>query len=196
MTGPKPKLNNGRIAIQYVTGSNLVHHCNLDVDIIDPTGSPPYSIRALDTTPVLWSVAAVEFVTLAKALYGSDSSFQTATLYDYSAGIYNPIDFDTLGVLGTATGATTLAQETTFVYRDANRNLDKIVFLETVAVGVDRNAIAGLTGAELAFVNDTLTFTSGHIGYWYQSKDAVFLLRFLARTKSYNRRLRRKLGLG
>lgn len=195
MTGPRPKTNNGRLAIQYVTGSGLTHRCNLDVQIDNPDAGAPYSLVQLEDLPILWSDAATQFTTLAKALFAADASLQIAELYRYNAGVYIQLDVFSIGVLGTNGATSTKAQEETFVFYDAAHHLDKIVFLETGYTGVDHNALAGLAVAEAAFVTDVLDQAGGHIGAWYESKGGVGLARFLARTKTYNRRLRRKEGL-
>lgn len=196
MTGPHPKLNNGRISLEYICGSGKKHRCNLDVTLANPGGSPSELVANLGTTPVLFTDAVDMFVLLAKALMGTDATFQTAYTYHVSGGAFIQDDIYSVGVVGTAAGLSTAAGEYTLVFRDSDHNLDKIVLLETHFSGVDRNAFGGMSVAEQALVTDVLDVTTGHIGNWYQSKEAHIIWTFIARTKSYNKKLRRQEGLG
>lgn len=195
MAGPRPKTNNGTVQLSYQSGTLLTHKCNLDVTINNPGGPSPLLLTTASAGSVDWRVATAAALPLIQDLFGTDAGGFAWTLFHFTGGTLIPIDSYAPGGLGTS-GLTQAAEESTFFFYDTFRRADKIVFLETRFPGPNRSLLAGLAPAESAFVTDVLDQTSPHIGSWYQSKSGAQTPTFLARTRSYNRRLRRKLGLG
>lgn len=194
MTGPKPKLNNGRIQIAYNSDGSSPHECNLDVHISNPSGPAPFLLAEQTGGTVLWTDAVDQFVALMKAFFRSTGTIQNATLSKYVSGVYQPVDTYSIGVAGTSSNTQVPASEATIVFRDAAYNLDKIVLLEGT-FGVPFHTAYGLLfPAAQALVDDVLNQAAGHVGTWYQSKSAQPIQSFLFWTHTLNKRLRRVHG--
>jgi len=194
MTGPKPTLVNGRIALQYSESSIGTHACNLDVDITSPTLGGPNTLDLFGGGVLSWTDAVDEFVLKAKPLFDSSVTLTQSILYHFVSGAYQPLESYSVGVAGTGSGGVSTATQETYVFRDAQYNADKIVFFEQGSSVPLHLNYGGLGSSRKAFVDSVLAVTSGNIGRWYLSKSNAPIVSFLAVTTTFNRRLRRIRG--
>lgn len=194
MPGPKPQVANGRLAIDYLSGSGKTHTCNLDVEL---SGSlTGINIVSVSGGSMLFSDAADNAIAVLKAMFNATTTFGVYTLYHYDTGAWIPNASGSSGVTGTNGGADTKAGEGTFTFRDSAYNIDKIVLLEGAFGGLVHQAYAALGVASKAVVDSVLTATAGNIGDFYVSKANLEIASFQYYTQSFNKRLRRQWGLG
>lgn len=194
MPGPLPQVANGRLAIQYLSGTGKEHTCNLDCVLAGSiTGN---NIVNVSSGSMLFSDAADDAIGVLKAMFNTTTVFGVYTLYHYDGGAWIPNASGSSGVSGTNAGADTKAGEATFTFRDSAYNLDKIVLLEGAFGGLVHQAYAALGVASKAVVDSVITATAGNIGDFYVSKAALEIANFQYFTQSFNKRLRRQWGLG
>lgn len=193
MTGPLPVLTNGLLRLTYSTDEPLRHATNLNVTLALYGGV--YQIQAFDATQYAAASAASDFFTLMMAFYNAGSNAERWDLFHNVSGVLTLLQTGTIATAGSSGAPTQKGNQLTFTGRDSLLHLDKIVLLGSSVPAPFRVAWGGGSAALNAFTASVLNNTTGHIGWWYNSKSAVFIKSGIATIGTLNRRSRRKLNL-
>jgi hypothetical protein len=183
----------GFIRVAYHSAFGL-HVMTIPVNTPNPdTGTPADStIDNWSSGEVNWRTMTDDLIALIKAIYSTNSEFDSAQLFTKSVGAAPiPVDSYTLAVAGTeTTPGWEKATQQTLSARDAGFNEAKLVFLD-FASGNDFGKYTDATAVGLNLIFDEWSDPTNGWGSRKNARPATFI----AATRTLNEKLRRAYRL-
>lgn len=193
---PTPITPNARVS-WYITVNALVHRLSM---YVNATGTPG-SMVIIDNQPgapnFTLQQAADTVWNLVRPLYQLSVNCNTAALELYSAGAYAQDSTVTpTNPAGTNGAGIVIAGEATYTFKDDTNRRVNLVLLETCIAAPAKQGYAAMSAAEKALIDSMRISTlGGDIRDLQRSRGDHTVNRFIFKTTTYNRRLRRKRGL-
>jgi hypothetical protein len=149
---PKNTLSPLFVDIQYSTvvgGVTLDHHQKLGMNPAVLAGAATTVFRANGTT-VLWSTAVIEWVTVAKTLFHTTSTFIAAELWSMPTPSSDPVFVATvaLAIAGTSGASSVFANQAVWDFKGADDSDMRVTLLETNQAADQRKAYTAQSAAQ------------------------------------------------
>lgn len=145
-----------------------------------------------------WKDDAEHLLALVMANFHTSVAVGQLVLEEYAFGAYFPLEFYTpTADAGTNSGATQVASQVTWTFRDTLLRKAKLVWLESYMPQPSHVTSPGVFGAPQApFIDDILSPSGDNdAGFWLRSRSEVFLSTYVAMTSCENDKVRRARGL-
>lgn len=196
MSDPQPILATHLIKLDY-HALGLTHVKQLYVDaIVDAGTTSGYALVMRDASLHNdWTACIAAFAGKFKVFFASTDTIQSAILYAYVGGVYQPLSATSLGVAGTGGSSGAICNQVTLFGRSADYDIWKDIALDTDNATLDHGPASALSGPVGAYLADFGVASSTHIGNWVRSKSATFFGNWVSYTVSFNRKLRKERGL-
>lgn len=125
------------IEINYESGGlTHKHRISCDVQTAPTVGDDPtvITLETKDSAGITLSAAVAAWINLIKPRYKTTATFLSYDFWKYTVGTFSRTWISTgiLGIAGTSTGDTVLAQQSTFTFRTLEGNIMRHVLLESI----------------------------------------------------------------
>lgn len=192
---PTPYTAGYQLDIVY-TVQGFTHRVQLPCGATNIGGS--YNLLRLSMSDYPVASAVADFTNLAKPWFAADVTFTQWILQQHDGGVFIPVAQSGIAVVGTNAGTTKLATQATVVFRDLSYLFYRLVLMEVAFPAPAKDTIPSGTPAVDDLIIDMLpSATSANpIWQWVRSRGNHSLNSALGYTNTFNRRFRRKRGLG
>lgn len=180
----------------YYTVAGVEHVVQLPCD--SPSGSSPYSLSLIGGGTRLASDCYADFGSLLAAALHTTGAVTRYTLFQNVAGIFQPVESAALTIAGGSAAAQWLAGQVTMTFRDLPYHIYRFMIYETIIQPPGKvNYPSGVTSLDALIASMLPGSTATHpIHEWLRSRGDNAILTTTGGTATFNRRLRRKRGLG